>query len=787
MKKISTQQVQKENSIFQDIVFKYLPYWPLFLTLLLLCAGGLFVFLKLNTPLYETTASILIKDGTKGQEDSKMEEVLNLFGTKKTVENETQILSSNEIVGEVIKKLYLYSPVNEETGWKGLKVTSAYYSSPFLVEAADINTLKESKKIYFTFPADKKSVLINGKNYPLNQWVGSPWGKIRFINNPKYKAGIAAQSPPGSKLYFSFFDINKITKLISKNLVVSPVSRQSSVINMKVRDEIPQRGEEILTSLVDAYNKAAIYRKNSVALKTLEFIESRLKNVSDQLDSVESGIQSYRDRSGIVDITEQSRLYLESIEANDRQMNELNMQLSSLEEVEKYLESKSKEGSLVPSTINIADPTLTQLITKLSTAESQYETLKKTTAENNPILQSLQEDIAKTKPNILENIRSQKKNLLAGKTYLDKINNRYSSMLNTIPKKERELVDVSRQQNIKNDIYKFLLEKREETAYSMSSALPDCFLVDQPATSLFPVTPKIPLLALLAGIFPFIIGVSLISIKDAFNNKIMYRKEIEELTNFPIIGELLFEKLDTNLVTSSKERSFLQEQFRQIRAALKYQGNPPGNQKRIMVTSSIKGEGKSFVSANLAVSLSKSGKKVALLELDLHQPKLTDFLEIEKSIGITDYLLGNSTESEIIIPTSINPNLSILQAGYLVEDPSELLLNERLEMLLNYLDKVFDVIIIDTAPVFALTDAMSIAPHVNLILYIIRHNHTPKAQIQMLNENMESFKINNIAIIFNGVKNRGYGRYSYGNGYGYGYDSKSSYDEYGKKKKQKVA
>ncbi len=780
MEKTSKYKNEKDNKVFQQLFYKYLPYWPLFLTLLVISVGSLFIYLKLNTPVYETTASILIKDETKGQEDSKMEDVLNLFGTKKTVENETQILSSNEILKVVINKLHLYAPVTEELGWNGKIIKSAFLTSPVMIDVPNPDLIQDSKKIYFTVSKDRKNVLIDGKQYPMNEWVESPWGKIRFQKNSFGKP----ESVIGeNRMYFSLIKMDKIINAVTKNLVVTPVSRQSSVINLKIRDEIPERGETILKNIVDAYNTSAIERKNSIAMKTLEFIESRLKNVGSQLDSVESGIQKYRDRSGIVDISEQSRLYLQSIEENDKEINTLNMRMSALNEVENYVQSKSGQGDIVPSTINIEDPTLSQLVNKLSASQSQYESLKKTTAENNPILLSLQEEINKTKPSILENIRNQKKSIASGKSYLDQVNNKYSSMLSTVPKKERELVEVSRQQNIKNDIYKFLLQKREETAYSISSALPDCFLVDQPTTSLFPVSPKKPLLALLAAFAPFILGFLVVSLKDSMNSKVLYRKDIESLTKFPIIGELMFEKLEEPIVTKNAQRSFLQEQFRQIRAALKYQGNPKGNVKRILVTSSIKGEGKSFVSSNLAVSIARSGKKVALLELDLHQPKLREMFEIGNCAGITDYLQGKATEKQIIIPTDVQPNLSLIPAGFLIEDPTELLLNGKLEILLNYLDTVFDVLIIDTAPVLALTDATSISPLVNLVLYIIRHDHTPKTHIEFLDENMEAHNIENVALVFNGVKKRGFGRYSYGYGSGYGYGSKSSYDAYSKKKK----
>jgi len=780
---MSTQKeksLEREKSGLQKAIFKYLPYWPLFLSVLLLTMGALFFYIKVTPPLYETAASILIKDEQKGQEDSKMEEVLNLFGTKKIVENEIEILQSNETLGRVIKKMRLYAPVTAVVGWGGLIERSAYLTSPINVEVPEPEILKNSEKIFFEYNEGNKTVMIEGASYPLDKWVPTKYGRMRFLKNEKY------ENFPDFKakaFYFTLMDFNKVIKNVTQSLVITPVSRQSSVVNMKIKDETTKRGEEILNQIVDAYNFASIERKNGVAAKTLLFIEDRLKNVSLELDSVEGSIQKYRDQSGAVDLGEQSKLYLQSIEENDRKTNEVNMKLASLEEVENYVISKSDKAGIAPSTVNIDDPSLNQLLEKLRTSESELQRLKQTTAENNPIVQAVQDDINKTKPSILENIRNQKKTLQAGKSYLNQVSGKYSSMVSTIPKKERELVEVSRQQNIKNAIYSFLLQKREETAYSISSALPDCFMIDKPASSIFPVSPKKPLLGLLALIFPFAAGALFINIKDSLNRKILYRTSIEHLTKFPIIGELIYEKLDNPLVTAGTDNSFLSEQFRLIRTSLKYQGTPQGNTKRILVTSSVKGEGKSFVSSNLAISLAKSGKKVALLEMDLHQPKLSSMMNIGKGMGLTDYLSGKATISEIIFESYVHPNLNILPAGYLIDEPSELLGNGKLEKLLDYLDSKYDFIIIDTAPVKAIADALTVAPLSNLVLYIVRHDHTPKAHIELLDEEMKSFQIDNVAIVFNGVKNRGYGKSAYGNGYGYGYHVKSSYDGYKKKKK----
>lgn len=781
MEKTNHTTIEKEHNGIQQLLLKFIPYWPLFLITIALSVTALYFYLKITIPVFETNASVLIKDEKKGQEDSKMQEILDVFGTKKIVENELEIFHSNSLLSEVTRVMRLYAPFYEEKGWRGMATSSAYLTSPINVEVANPLAIDETPKLYFRLATEDSTVIIDGQKYPLEKWINSPWGNLRFFKNPHYYVNAKKGSVPG-KFYFQLITVDHATNGLIGSLTVSAASKQSSIINLSVKDQVSRRAETIISETVIAYNNASAERKSGVAMKTLQFIENRLKTVQHDLDSVESSIQQYRDRTGAIDMSEQSKLYLQSIDANDKQASTMNMQLSALDEVEKYVESKNN-GGIVPSTFNINDPTLNQLVNRLSASESKYESLKRTTGESNPQMLSLREEIEKTKPSILETIRSQRKNIEASKSYLNQTTEKYNAMLSTVPKKERQLVEVSRQQSIKNDIYSFLLQKREETAYSITSVLPDCYIVSNPTTSGMPVSPKKPFLALLALAAPIALSVVLVSIKDIFNGKILYRSDIEKLTSFPVIGEVIYEKLSSPIVTENAERSFIVEQFRQIRASLKHQGTPPGQLKRILITSCIKGDGKSFVSTNLAMSLARSGKKIALLELDLHQPKLSEIFEIPKTNGITDYLQGKVKEDEIILPTTKHSNLFLIPAGYLAEEPSELLVNGKLEILLNYLDTQFDMLLIDTAPLKALTDGFIIAPFCNLVINVIRHNHTPKSHIEILDEDMEAHNIPNVAIIFNGVKRRGLGKYSYGYGYGYGYDYRSSYEEYSKKKK----
>jgi capsular exopolysaccharide synthesis family protein len=751
--------------------------------------------MKFTLPVYETKASVLIKDEKKGEEESKMEEVLNVFGSKKIVENEQEILRSNSVINEVVRNQHLYAAIEQEKGWKGLKIKPAFISFPLTIEAKNPADLKKQKKTYFTYNEETKTVVIGESAYKINEWFKIPAGEIRFTENPNYGKYSEAlkefmteektDEEEEVKFFFTIKDIKTATAGVIGNLNVIPSNKQSSVINISYKDPIPERAEKIIEEIVRSYNKSSIERKNQVALKTLQFIDERLNHVSKELDSVEKNIQKYRNTSGIVDIGEQSKMYLESIGSNDQQMNTINLQLSSLNEIEKNL-SVGKE-TIAPGSLNMQDPALNNLLDKYYSNQSQYEKLRKTNGENFPAVAALREEIEKTKPLILENVRNQKKNLEAGRGYLSKTSNKYSSMLNSIPKKERELVEVSRQQNIKNGIYTFLLQKKEEISYSISSIIPECYMVSNPTTSPNPISPKKLFVGLICLMIPILFILGILILKENINHKILYRSDIEKYTDYPILGEVVYEKFDSPVVTGSGQRSFVVEQFRQIRSVLKHQMDGFSTGKRILVTSSIKGDGKSFVSGNLAVSFARSGKKVALLEMDLHQPRISEMFTIPQNVGITDYLIGQAKPENIILKSSKHENLSILPCGFLEEDPTELLTYDKLETLFSFLDKRFDIIIIDTAPFKALTDAYIIGAHCNLVMVVVRHDHTPTKILERINEDMESQEINNVAIVFNGVKNRGMGKFSYGYGYGYGYDQKSNYNEYYKKSVRKSA
>jgi len=764
---MSNLQVNKKNGLQQDnivnqILFRYLPYWPLFIIMLLLGLLSAYIYIRYKTPVYEATATILVKDEKKGIDDSQIMESLNLFGGKKIVENEIEIMRSRTLLQEVVKNLKLYSPIYEEGKVNTIPVLE---KSPIIVELREPDSLAPAEKIYFVYNKVAKLVTIEGKEYPIDQWVNSPWGVMRFLPNQYYYP-----STENKPLYFALAPVKAVVKYLDAQLSINPTSKQSTVIVLKVKDPIPKRGELVLNELINVYNGAAIKDKNLLAGKTLRFVEDRLHLVVSELDSVEANIQKYKTKNNIVDISSQGQLFLQSVGASDNKLSEIGVQLSVLKEVEDYVRSQKEDAGIVPSTLGINDPVLGDLLTRLYDTQSQYERLRMTTAENNPIVVSLRDQINRIKPGILANIASQRRNLEASKSNLASTSNHYSSMLRTIPQKERELVEISRQQSIKNSIYTFLLQKREETALSYNSTVSDSRIVDEGEASTIPVSPNKPFVYLIGLFCSLALAIAIIAFREGLNRSILFRSEIEGFTNVPVIGEVINDNSNAPIVISGDKRNFVAEQFRQIRTSLSYLGIN-SRKKKILVTSSISGEGKSFIAANLAISLALTDKKVALLELDLRKPKLSEIFGLKSaSAGITNYFIGDKEADEIIKRTDINPNLFLISAGPIPPNPSELILNGKIQELLVYLENAFDYIVIDTAPVSPVTDAYLLSQLCDATLYVVRHGYTPRIFLQMLDENNKMKGLKNLAIIFNGVKSRGLKAYGYGYGYGMGYE-----------------
>lgn len=761
---LTNRSEKKEENLINIIRFRFAPYWPLFLLLLLVSGVGAWLYLKTQIPVYSANASIVIKDEKKGTDDSKLLESLNISSSKKLVENEMEVLKSRDLMKNVVSKLNLYAPVFEK---EKFKVISAYTSSPISIEAKEPEKLMPTEEpVPFAYNSAEATVEIASKKYPVGSWVSTPYGVLKFSKNPNL------QKPAKGQLSFSLTSPTNMAGALVQSLSISPSSKSSTVLDLSYQDASPIRAQNILNELIVSYTRHTMEEKNSVAANAVAFIEDRLKNVVRDLDSIEKTLQNYKTTRGIVDLSEQGRQFLQNVGDNDRKVADINMQLAALNQVESYVVKKGETAGMAPSIVGLSDPSLNNLVEKLHENELKYETMKKTVGEGNPSVAAVAQEIEQLRPAILENIRNQQKSLDASRRELNSTNGAYSSMLRTIPQKERVLLDMSRQQSIKSGVYSFLLQKREEAVLSSSSLVSDSRVIDSAVASFAPISPKSTQIYLAALILAFVVGIAIVSAKEFFSNKILFRSEIETLTALPIAGEITSVKHKDELVIVDPKKLFMAEQFRQLRASIGLYSKVEHSQK-LMITSSISGEGKSFIASNLGLSLAMSGKKVVLIDFDLRSPKTSRTFGLSQAKGLAEFLEGKVHAEKIVtkieIEQSSYSNLYVIPAGRAEINPTELLHSEKIEELFAYLSAHFDYILVDTSPVDAVIDAYVLSEYCDKTLFVVRHGYTPKTIVQLFDKNSKIKSLKNLSIVFNNIKPRGFAKNTYGYGYGYGY------------------
>ena len=777
MQKRNYIEEEEDENIALMIIRKYIPYWPLFIIAIIFGFVAGFIKLKYTIPIYEASAKIIIKDEKKGNEESKLMEFQDPISSKKIVENEVEIIQSRRLMTDVVEKLGLYAPITEKGEYLN---TSGYVTSPIKIISPTPDSLIGTAKdemISILFDEKAQEVLVNGKErHKLNTVINTKNGKLIFIPNNYY------YNPDNTskEFYFTIIRPDALASRLIGSLQAEPSSKLSSIINLTFNDEVPKRAVDILNQLINSYRQFELNDKDDLAKNTLAFVEERLALVARDLDSIQRKAQAYKSGSGAVDIGRQGQIYLENVSSNDQRLGEVNTQLSVLNQVENFVQNPINKDGIVPSTLGISDPMLSQLLDRLYTSEIEYSKLKTTIGENHPKMEALREQIASSKPNILKNLQSQKKSLQAVKQNILTSNSGYTSILSSVPKKERELLDITREEQMKSNIYSFLLQKKEESEIAYASNVANNKVVDYAISSSTPVSPKS---TYIYGLFILLfLGVSIayILINEFFTGKIMYRHEIESRTKIPIIAEVSFDKTKNNIIIQKGKRSFIAEEFRKLRISLSFLGIDSKHRK-ILVTSSISGEGKSFIAVNLAISLALTGKKVVIVDMDLNNPTINKILKVERGVGVTEYLKGQKDVDEIIKHIDDQEDLFFISAGNLPENPSELLSNSRTNELINYLDSAFDYVIIDTSPIVLVTDGYLLTGLCDATIYVIRHKYTPKILVKRIDQNNHINPITNPAIIFNGVKPRGFFKSHYGYGYNYIYGN----DAYGVKKNLK--
>ena len=758
------------------IFFRVIPYTPLIIIAVVLGIASSYLFLRYSTPIYAAKARLIVNDDTQ-QKNSNLLDIVKLDtrDLSAETEREMQILSSRDLLRQLVTKLQL----NVLYSQKGYVKSGEYVQNiPFKLELLKPDSITST--VSGEVEVINKTIRFNGIQYPVDSLVKSDFGLIIWHINKDYKpyANI-------NKWLVTVRTIPATLELIKKALTVDPISKQSSILDLAYIDALPERGVNILYNLISLYGTNTVDYKSRISANTLGFLDGRLKLVSEELSGVEKDLQSFKTSNNIVDLNAEGSLFLDQVKETDSKLGEIDVQIDVLNKIEQYVTNRNNSNSAIPSSLGSNDPVLTGLLNKLYESEFELQKTKQISGSKNPQIAVYEDAIDKLKPSILTSINNLKMGMKASRQRLQSDNNKISGTLNKIPQKERLLLDISRQQGIKNAIYTFLLQKREESAIAAAAILPNYRVIEKPELSgrVSPVSLRIYIVGILIALGLIII---FIYFKEFLNSRLLFRDQIESQVTVPVIAELSFQPNETGnpVVIGLANRSLIGEQFRELRTNLRYiTALTKENCKVILITSSIPGEGKSFVSINTAVSLALTGSRVILMEFDLRKPKISKELGISREPGLSNYLINMASEKDIIKPHPTIANFNIIPCGPIPPNPAELISGPRLLELINYLKQHFDYIIMDSPPVGAVTDAKILANMADATLYIVRHNYTNSSLLQMINDVHKKNILPNLNIVFNGITTKKILGYSYGKEYGYGYGEGYGEEISGNKKK----
>ena len=778
---INEQQDSKERSEqIQRLVYRILPYWPLLIVALVTGFLGAKIYLKYQVPVYQASARLVVNDDSQ-QKSANLQEIFRLENKSNSAETERemQVITSSEL----LKKVVINMQLNVSYVDKGrIRSSDLYNNVPFKLELDDPESIRFNVSGDAQLIGDKIS--FNGVLYPLDSLVAADFGNIRWHINKKYN-----DPAPLNKVSVIVQPIAAVVGKIKGSLSIAPISKISTIVDITLTDVVSDRAVQILNNIIYSYGSSTVDYKSRIYENTQKFLDGRLQLVANELSGVEKHLMAYKTSEGIVDLSKEGDFYLNKLKEADAKIAETNVQLDVLKQTEEYVRGRNNKKNAEPASLGMTDAVLTGLLNQLYQTEFELEKTRQISGDKNPQIEVYEELITKLKPSILISIDNLRNNLLISRNRLQSGNSQLNADINKIPLKEKTLLDISREQSIKNAIYTFLLQKREESAIAAASIVPNYRVLEKPVGGIiiYPVPKRNYTIGILLALFSFILFIFL---NEFTSQRILFRSQIENLLGMPVLAELIFQphSTDSAIVVGAGERSLIAEQFRELRTNLSYvTANAKDKCKVILITSSIPREGKSFVAINTAISLSLTGDRVALMECDLRKPKISKVMGINSRIGISSYLIGKAALKDIMQPYEGIESLFVIPSGPIPPNPAELLGNIKFVELITELKQQFDYIIIDTPPVAAVTDAKIICAMADATIYIIRHNYTNTSFLNLIKDIGKKKTLPNINLVLNGIVNKkifgmpyGHsGGYSYGYGYGYGY----GYTDNGKKRK----
>lgn len=762
--------------------FRVLRIWPAFIVSMGICMTIAYFYLRYTPPTYKAIASVLIK---QGPENPLMAE-LGLGGSFKNLGNEVEVLKSFDLMQEVVKKSQLYLTVRNQ-GRIGDRIVYGN-DVPFVWEFANPDTLHQAATWHLYWENGKWMLQVNPEkdnagafNVVMGQWYKKGALKFRLWPN------INSKSPqPGSeeinKYDIVILPIDVATTMYQGAIEVVPINKIASILSLSFVDKHPLRARVALANIIRLYNQEGLDDKNLVTSNTVDFLTDRLESVEKELRGVEGQVEQFKSKNQITDLNSNAQQYLGMSTNIDAQKAQNETKVSIVGMLEKELVLNQENPRLVPSTLGITEPTLGSLISRHNELILQRERIQQKAGKSHPLVLDLDGQIKDVRNSLIENVRNLHTAYDMELSDINRKDAQLNSRIRNIPQLERNLLEITRDQTVKQQLYFFLLQKREEAAVTLASSISDIRNIDRARSvgQIAPVGNAVWFIAWLCGILIPIIGLIVVEVMD---NKVGNMKEVQKKTIAPLLGEVSFiKKLETPIPVSKGGRSIIAEQFRTLRTAITYTGK---GKSVIMVTSHRPGEGKSFTSVNLAASYALLSKKVIILEFDLRKPGISKNLGIKAGIGISSYLSGEATLDEAIvkIPDHEAGNLFLLPAGPLPPNPAELILSTQMELLISELKSRFDYVIIDTPPFSVVTDANLLQQYADISIVVLRQGYTFREVYDILNKRMIQFPEKPLYTILNGVgRTARYDSSSYGYGYGQAYAYSNGYFDTDKKK-----
>lgn len=823
----SIQENEEKSSFdFATIYTALILNWKWFVLSLIICMGAAHIYLRYATPIYQSAAKLLIKDDEgssgssfKGGNSIMSATNLGIISNSNGIDNEMEILKSRTLAQQTVYDLKLYVNYRHEGklkdhvlyGDQEVNIDMDMEHLKKLNAPMNLKITREGRNYHVTgsyyVPIDNNSfkpeaVNIDKTFSTLPATIGTRVGVVRFTQNGNYMLR------DGESLKATMIAPEIAAGKYVGNLNVTESSKTTTIVDLVLNDEIPQRAIDYLKQLAIVYNRQANEDKNEIAVRTEQFINQRLEKINAELGSTEGQLENYKKRNNMVELKTNATQAVANADQYAQKLSEANTQVALLDELTKYMNEPSNRHQPIPSNVGLTDASATSLINEYNKIALQRNQLLHSASENSPTVTPLTAQLDDLNSSIKRAMTQARAGLRIQRNSIAAQAGKYEGQINNTPEQERMLTQIGRQQEVKSGLYLMLLQKREENSISLAATADKGKLIDAPVFA-GKVTPKNSIIMLIALILGLAIPAGILFLLEFFRYKIEGHNDVAKLTNLPIIADVAIAseraKTKADIVVHENKNNLMEEIFRSLRTNLQFLLKE--HDKVIMFTSTTSGEGKTFIASNVAISFALLGKKVVLVGLDVRKPRLAELFEIDDHHhGITNLLVKDevnwSDVKEQIIPSGINDKLDILMAGPVPPNPGELVTRESLDQTMEQLKEHYDYILIDTAPVGLVTDTLALGRISNATVYVCRADFTQKASFGLINSLSMEKKLPNMSIVLNGVDLSmkkygyyyGYGKYGkygkYGN-YGmygskgkygnksYGYGSYGSYGSYG--------